>query len=170
MNERISRIESMLEQAGPAASELVKELLDLYGDGLARVMAAVGEEQAARLAADELVSSLLLLHDLHPLDTRARVESALAGTSAEVLVVEEDWVRLRLRPTGCGSAPAESALREAVRNAAPEIEHVEIQIEAKEPTLIPIESLTVRRGATAGPGQTVLPSPAARPGPRASAP
>ncbi|GAA3256995.1 hypothetical protein [Nonomuraea helvata] len=141
MNERIDRIESLLEQAGPDATELVGELLDLYGEGLARVMAVAGEEAAARLAADELVSPLLLLHDLHPLDTRARVETAIAGSSADVLAVEDDLVRLRLRAGGCRSSTA--AMRQAVQDAAPEIERVEIEFE--DTALIPVESLAVRR-------------------------
>ncbi|MBF8187990.1 NifU family protein [Nonomuraea sp. K274] len=147
MSERIGRIEALLETAGPAATELVKELLDLYGDGLARVMAIVGEEQGARLAADELISSLLLLHDLHPLDIRARVRTALAGGSAEVLAIEGDLVRLRVRPTGCGSSAATSALRQSVLDAAPEIERVEIEF--ADTSLIPVESLTVRPATTA---------------------
>ncbi|MFI7635047.1 hypothetical protein [Nonomuraea sp. NPDC049400] len=142
MNERIDRIESLLEQADPAATELVGELLDLYGEGLARVMAVVDEEAAACLAADELVSPLLLLHDLHPLDTRARVETALAGSRADVLAVEEDLVRLRLQAGGCRSSAA--AMRQAVHDAAPEIERVEIEFADNTP-LIPVESLAVRR-------------------------
>ncbi|MEV4106667.1 hypothetical protein [Nonomuraea sp. NPDC049695] len=141
MNERIDRIEALLEQAGPAATELVGELLDLYGEGLARVMAVAGEEAAARLAADELVSPLLLLHDLHPLDTRARVETAIADSSADVLAVEEDLVRLRLRAGACRSSTA--AMRQAVHDAAPEIERVEIEF--ADTALIPVESLAVRR-------------------------
>jgi Fe-S cluster biogenesis protein NfuA len=147
MNERIGRIEAMLDEAGPAAIELVKELLDLYGEGLGRVMQLVGEEPAARLAADELVSPLLLLHDLHPLDIRARVEAALAGGSADVLAIDGDLVRLRIRPSGCRSSAAAAAqeLRAAVRAAAPEIERVEIELEHPDSPLIPIESLTVRQ-------------------------
>ncbi|MFC4120591.1 hypothetical protein [Nonomuraea zeae] len=151
MNERIGRIEAMLDEAGPAAIELVKELLDLYGEGLGRVMTLVGEEPAARLAADELVSPLLLLHDLHPLDTRARVEAALAGESADVLAIDGDLVRLRVRPTGCRSSAAAQApaLRAAVRAAAPEIERVEIELEHAEPPLIPLDTLTVREAPRA---------------------
>ncbi|TDD23258.1 NifU family protein [Nonomuraea diastatica] len=146
MDDRIARIEVMLDGAGPDAVELVKELLGLYGEGLARVMAILEDEQAARLAADESVAPLLLLHDLHPLDVRARVEAAISG-SAELLAVEDDLVRLRVRPAGCrSSATAASALREAVRAAAPEIEHVDIEVEREETPLIPVESLAARSG------------------------
>ncbi|MFC4006246.1 hypothetical protein ACFOY2_03360 [Nonomuraea purpurea] len=147
MNARIDRIEALLAEADPAAVELVQELLALYGEGLGRIMATVGEAEATGLAADELVSSLLLLHDLHPLDTRARVRSALAGTSAAVVAIEDDLVRLRVPPTGCASsaAAATTALREAVLDAAPEIARVEID----QTPVIPVESLVVRRGSEA---------------------
>ncbi|TDE38215.1 hypothetical protein E1295_33780 [Nonomuraea mesophila] len=150
MDDRIARIEVMLDEAGPDAVELVKELLDLYGEGLASVMAVLDAEQAARLAADTAVAPLLLLHDLHPLDVRARVEAAVGG-AAELLAVEDDLVRLRVRPGGCRSSAeaATSALREAVRAAAPEIEHVDIEVERDATPLIPVESLAVRTGPRA---------------------
>ncbi|HEV2243233.1 MAG TPA: hypothetical protein VGR98_19470, partial [Streptosporangiaceae bacterium] len=54
-----------------------------YGDGLGRIVAVLAGEGAAgaavldRLTSDPLVESLLLLHDLHPLDVDARVQRAL---------------------------------------------------------------------------------------------
>lgn len=53
------------------AEELVRRLIHLYGAGLAELMQIFGaggfdDEVKARLAADPLVSSLLLLHGLHP--------------------------------------------------------------------------------------------------------
>ena len=69
--------------AASAAEELVRLLLGLYGDGLSHIMAALraeGEAGAAvldRLLADPLVESLLMLHDLHPLDVDARIQRAL---------------------------------------------------------------------------------------------
>ncbi|YCK33733.1 hypothetical protein ACNF49_06430 [Actinomadura sp. ATCC 39365] len=122
LNARIGRIESLLERAEPPAVELAQALLDLYGEGLTRIMAAADDDLAARLAADDVVAHLLLLHDLHPIDVRTRVEDALRGTGAEVIAVEGDLVRLRLAD-GDGSA---DAVRRAVRDAAPEVEQVEI--------------------------------------------
>ncbi|MEV3980440.1 hypothetical protein [Nonomuraea sp. NPDC049758] len=123
LNARIGRIESLLEGAEPPAVELAQALLDLYGEGLTRIMAAADDDLAARLAADDVVAHLLLLHDLHPIDVRTRVEDALRGTGAEVLAVEGDLVRLRLPDDDGNSA---DAVRRAVRDAAPEVEQVEI--------------------------------------------
>ncbi|MFI7423416.1 hypothetical protein [Nonomuraea sp. NPDC049684] len=123
LNARIGRIESLLERAEPPAVELAQALLDLYGEGLTRIMAAADDDLAARLAADDVVAHLLLLHDLHPIDVRTRVEDALRGTGAEVIDVEGDLVRLRL-PDDDGNAA--DAARRAVRDAAPEVEQVEI--------------------------------------------
>ena len=68
---------------GPAAEELVRLLVGLYGDGLTHIVGALREEGEAgaetldRLTGDPLVESLLLLHGLHPLDVDARIQRAL---------------------------------------------------------------------------------------------
>ena len=61
-----------------AAQQLVREVVGLYGAGLQRIMALSEDPGAAeRLATDDLVASLLLVHGLHPHDTRRRVSDAL---------------------------------------------------------------------------------------------
>src|SRR5205814_2312168 len=60
------------EQAAATAEELVSCLVELYGAGLAKITEIAGQdgpELMAKLVADPLVESLLLVHDLHPLDT-----------------------------------------------------------------------------------------------------
>ena len=58
-------------------------LVGLYGDGLGQIMTLLAEPSPAgaamiaALADDPLVESLLLLHDLHPLDVDARIQRAL---------------------------------------------------------------------------------------------
>ncbi|MEV0590697.1 NifU family protein [Nonomuraea cavernae] len=155
---RLSRVDALLDEVTDARGvEFVEALLDLYGEALSRVMtvaSAAGEGLAERLAADGLVSHLLLLHGLHPLDARTRIEQALrvarkrlGGGSADVVAVEPDVVRLRLRPArgGCRSSAATltAALEQAVRAAAPEIEAVEIEVEnpPAPPVVVPVESL-----------------------------
>jgi hypothetical protein len=51
-------------QVWPRVDELVSALVTLYGEGLARLLAALDEVGRARLRGDELVASLLELHGL----------------------------------------------------------------------------------------------------------
>src|SRR6202034_1234299 len=68
---------------GRTAEELVRLLVVLYGDGLSHIVAALAEQGPAgaeildQLTEDTLGESLLLLHDLHPLDVDTRVQRAL---------------------------------------------------------------------------------------------
>jgi len=129
------------EATARAAEELVRLLLGLYGEGLGHIMAALraeGEAGAAvldRLLADPLVESLLLLHDLHPLDVDARIQRALdqvrpylgshAGGVQYLGVTEDGVARLRLEGSchGCPSSTVtvQLALKGAVEDAAPEV-------------------------------------------------
>jgi Fe-S cluster biogenesis protein NfuA len=142
LSARLDRIENLLDKAGNDAVELVGELLDLYGEGLSRMVALAGP---ADLASDDLVSYLLLLHGLHPRDARERVADAVRSHGgAELLSVEGDLARLRLRAGSCGcGSSARTALEELVRDVAPEIERVEIEDAVRPPVMIPVESLRV---------------------------
>jgi Fe-S cluster biogenesis protein NfuA/nitrite reductase/ring-hydroxylating ferredoxin subunit len=133
--------------AAPAAEELVRILLGLYGDGLAHIMAALREEGDAgaavldRLLADPLVESLLVLHDLHPLDVDTRIQQALdrvrpyLGSHAggvEYLGVTDDGVaHLRLEGSchGCPSSTVtvRLAIQSAIEEAAPEVTDVVVE-------------------------------------------
>ncbi len=110
---------------------------------------------AAALAEDELVSHLLLLHGLHPWDVETRVRWALdkarphlGGAIAEFVGVEGDVARLRLGRArgGCrSSAPALRAIVEdAIRDAAPEIENVQLDAVAPPPVVISVDDLFSR--------------------------
>ena len=83
------RIAQLIEDLGALAGapvrqraeELVRRLIHLYGEGLRRLMGILAAEPLdaeanARLRADALVSSLLVLHDLHP-DADAAAEHDL---------------------------------------------------------------------------------------------
>ncbi|WP_329316550.1 hypothetical protein [Streptomyces sp. NBC_01262] len=154
------RVEEVLDRLGAsgdaavnqAAEELVRVLMDLYGTGLARVVELVGDETLDALLADELVTGLLVLHDLHPEDTRTRVGRALTAAGAAdatVLHLDEASGTLRLRTgaesgggCGCGSADStQQRIDDAVSAYAPEITHIEVeQAEpaAREPVLLQI--------------------------------
>ena len=145
------RIEAMLHELerslDPRRWEEVQHLValvsDLYGAGLARILELAGDDATLRerLAGDDLVASLLVVHDLHPLDVAARVHQALdavrsdlgsRGGVLELLAVEADEgvVRLRLwgADDGRGSSwsAAERDVRRAIEAHAPEITRVEI--------------------------------------------
>lgn len=147
------RIEALLDAtstSGPVAREraedLVREMADLYGAGLARtleVLHGAGRLDDAALdalAADDLVASLLLVHGLHPHDVTRRVEDALDsvrpylgshGGDVELLDVDDAGV-VRLRLLGsCQSCPSSSvtlklAVETAVEAAAPETTAIEV--------------------------------------------
>jgi Fe-S cluster biogenesis protein NfuA/nitrite reductase/ring-hydroxylating ferredoxin subunit len=150
--ERVARVEALLEAVESfvdpyereTATELAQALLDLYGEGLARLLRHArdesGESLPGALASDELVSHLLLVHDLHPVALDTRVRGALEevrpyleshGGDVELLSVEDGVVRLRLEGS-CSGCPASSAtlklaIEEAIRAAAPEVEAVEAE-------------------------------------------
>src|ERR1700737_4947070 len=88
---RIRRIETLVArmEAIPDAAtrsdmrQLVETILELHGAGLERMMEIVhamgesGRLAIDHLAAEPLVSSLLVLHGLHPDDIETRVQMAL---------------------------------------------------------------------------------------------
>src|SRR3712207_3380446 len=151
LQERVARMEALLGEietladpnARAKAAEMAQVLLELYGEGLARTMEVVAQGNERErifeaLAEDELVSHLLLLHGLHPLDVETRVVRALEevrpylqshGGDVELLGVEEGVARGRVEGSwdGCpssGVAP-KRAIEEAVLKAAPELEGIE---------------------------------------------
>lgn len=111
---------------------LLQALLGMYGEGLTRLLTITahsstsGQNLIELFAKDELVSSLLLLHGLHPLELEARIKQALdevrssvpgQGGSLELLRVEHGIAYLRLAG-GCQSCSASShALRQRVEQA-----------------------------------------------------
>jgi Fe-S cluster biogenesis protein NfuA len=156
MDERalIDRIEGVLEgvEDDPRAVEAIGALLDLYGEGLARIVARVGAEE---LASDELISHLLMLHDLHPVPVELRVRAALDevrpylethGGNVELLGVEGGVARLRLEGScsGCPSSTLtlRNAIDEAIQKAAPDVASVEAEDGPPAPALLQIEDLT----------------------------
>jgi Fe-S cluster biogenesis protein NfuA/nitrite reductase/ring-hydroxylating ferredoxin subunit len=137
------------------AEELVRTLVDLYGEGLAHVMnvahsAADGGEPSGlveQLVDDPLVASLLLVHDLHPVDVDTRIQRALddvrpyLGSHAggvEYLGVDDDGVvHLKLEGSchGCPSSTVtvRLAIEKAIEEAAPETVRVEVAGVVAEP-------------------------------------
>jgi len=147
------RIESLLAElraineprARKTAEELVRSLLELYGGGIERMMeicydSPIGGELFDQFAADDLVASLLLLHDLHPEDTETRIGRALDsvrpylathGGNVTLLGVQEGVVHLRLEGTcnGCSSSTVtmKLAIEKAIEELAPEVIQIEVE-------------------------------------------
>ncbi|MEU6185104.1 NifU family protein [Nocardia sp. NPDC047038] len=140
------RIETLLEasSAGGAlarerAEQLVRELVELYGAALTRVVELLDDAAVERLTRDDLVASLLLVHGLHPHDVTTRVGNALDsvrpylgshGGDVHLVDIVDGVVRLELAGS-CKSCPSSSvtlelAVEDAVRAAAPEIESIEV--------------------------------------------
>ena len=152
--QRIARIEGLIAaldtfgdpSARATAEELVQAIMELHGIGLERLLDLTWEKGAAGraiiddFAADDLVSSLLLLHGLHPLGLQTRVARALDkvrpylgthGGDVELLDASDGVVRLRLQGTchGCPSSAMtlKGAIETAVRELAPDIERLEVE-------------------------------------------
>ena len=120
------RIEALLDAcsvAGPAArdraEDLVREVLDLYGAGLTRILDAIAVYPGAvdAVARDDLVASLLLVHGLHPHDVTTRVRTALDGHAGLRLAQEfaPDIVLLDLAMPGMDGYEVMRHLREPQR-------------------------------------------------------
>ncbi len=150
------------------AEQLVREVTDLYGAVLERMMdvaLAADPDLADRFAADDLVASLLLVHGLHPYDVERRVSDALDsvrpylgshGGDVSLLGVDDGVVRLQFQGS-CKSCPSsavtlELAVEDAVRAAAPEIDSIEVVAAEKDPSsgVIPAESLLTQLHSNGG--------------------
>ncbi|MFN2418747.1 MAG: NifU family protein, partial [Candidatus Limnocylindria bacterium] len=130
-------------QVADRAEELVRQLMQLYGAALSRIVDATreveGEASAtlAKLVDDELVASLLVLHDLHPQALGDRVQAALDkvrpylgshGGSVEIVGIEDETVHIRMAGS-CNGCPSSAvtltyAIERAILEVAPEIARV----------------------------------------------
>ncbi|OBB36641.1 NifU family protein [Mycobacterium sp. 852002-51961_SCH5331710] len=173
------RIQALLDASaagGPAAHEravqLVGEVTDLYGAGLERILRiAVSADAtlAERLADDDLVASLLLVHGLHPHGIHRRIEDALdrvrpylGSHGGDVALLETvdgpDGFTVHLQFSGsCKSCPSsavtlELTVEDAIRAAAPEVSAIEVVAPQSSPTVIPPATL-FRRVQQRAPGQ-----------------
>jgi Fe-S cluster biogenesis protein NfuA len=153
---RIEHLETLIHNLerlpDPTARELAQTLLDFHGAALGRLLGRVadigepGRALIASLADDDIVSSLLLLYGLHPLDLETRVEQALErvrpllrshhGNVALVSVID-GVVRLRMQGScdGCPSSALtlKNAIEAAIYAAAPDVAAIEVEGVADSP-------------------------------------
>lgn len=129
-----------------AAEEVVRLLVEMYGVGLERIVEAMGQTDVGsqllhELTGDDLVTSLLIVHGLHPVPLEDRINQALdsvrpyLGSHAggvEVVGVDDVGVlQLRLQGSCDGCSSSSETVRVAIENAvlaaAPEIVAVEAE-------------------------------------------
>ena len=172
---RIEHLEALIQSlerlpdpaARDQARELVRTLLDFHGAAIAKLLGGIagmgepGRALIASLAGDDLVSSLLLLYGLHPLDLETRVNQALDQVrpylrthkgDVELVEVIDGVVRLRMQGSchGCPSSAItlKNAIEEAIYATAPDVTAIEVEGVVDPPVypshLLPIVSLDPR--------------------------
>lgn len=148
--EWIDKIEELVRQAenisDPSArriaTDLVRAVLDFHGTGLQRVLEVVAESESGpaifdRIAADDLTSSMLLLHDLHPDELGTRLLRAIeklekvfrsVGARVSLIGVEAGTVRLQFDSARAWpGATVRDSIEKTIFQAAPEIDQVLIE-------------------------------------------
>ncbi|MGI8955965.1 MAG: NifU family protein [Chthoniobacterales bacterium] len=152
---RLGRVEELIAALESAPDEgmreqvreLIQSLLEMHGKGLEQILNVVydsgigGSTVIDELGRDPLVSGLLLLHGLHPLDLETRVRHAieevkprlgLHGGSVELLgVSSEGRVHLKLQGN-CHECPSSRltlrfSIEEALYAAAPDLTGLDVE-------------------------------------------
>ena len=142
--DRVEKLAARLESAGDpeiraTALDLVQSVVQLHGAALQHLVDSLlqtptGERALNQALENDLVSSMLLLHNLHPDDLRTRVLRGIEkarpylkshGGDVELAGVRDGIVHLRLHGT-CGSCPSSSvtlknAVEDALFDVAPDI-------------------------------------------------
>jgi Fe-S cluster biogenesis protein NfuA len=152
--DKVARIDALAVQIRNAADaetrtaalELLQIVMDFHYSAIDRMMEIAAEAGDAgwsiidSFGQDEIVSNVLLLHNLHPLDLETRVRDALTkvrpylgshGGNVELAGVEGGRVRLRLIGScnGCPSSTMtlKSAIEKAIYDAAPDVTSIECE-------------------------------------------
>jgi hypothetical protein len=128
----IERVERLIDEAGEECLPVISALVEMYGDGLARVVRSLPPDAVVELAADPVVSYLLMLHDLHPVSVENRVREAIAATGAYAVVLGVEGGVARVKAAADGRR---QVIEEAIAAAAPDVERVEFA-EALEPVVV----------------------------------
>ena len=152
--ERLRRVDGLLQeidhfkdpQSRTQTRVIVQTHMDLHGAALEKILGRIAATGAGglamidELARDDLISSLLLLYGLHPLDLETRVRQGLAdarptlqthGGGVELLSIDAGVVRLRFSSAGDGPPPLALTLKQAIEAAiyekAPEVVSIELE-------------------------------------------
>jgi hypothetical protein len=141
LQQRMQRIGDLVgqldSQEAAKSRELLASVMDLHGEALDRIFQRLreageaGEAVIHCLAADPVVSSVLLLYGLHPLDFETRVRVAVDkigptlrsyGVYADLVGIVAGAVRIRFRgvDSAFSARTVKSALEEELYAAAPD--------------------------------------------------
>lgn len=110
----LARVEATIGavEGDPRAMEAVQALVEMYGEGLARIAERV---DAKELLGDDLVEHLLIMHDLHPIPVEERVRGVLPD-GVELVSIENGVVRLR--------GTCKEPIGDLVQAVAPDVEEI----------------------------------------------
>jgi hypothetical protein len=131
--------------------DLVQAVLDLHAGALERMLELIAGAEGGpaiidALANDPQAGSILLLHDLHPLDVETRVARALdnpafhsRGASAELISIQDGVIRVRIE----GGAGLKQGVQKALWEAAPEAVEVLVEggVDQVSNNFVPLEAL-----------------------------
>jgi Fe-S cluster biogenesis protein NfuA/nitrite reductase/ring-hydroxylating ferredoxin subunit len=143
---RVQELTGRLEDLEDAAcrnlaEELTSAVVQMYGAGLERIVELIEDDETRdRLAADELVAGLLMIHDLYPVPLEERVVQALDtvrpymeshGGNVELLGIEDGVAKLRLegscKSCRASSSTLELAVRQALQEMAPDLLGMDVE-------------------------------------------
>lgn len=166
IKDRIQKIDELIVQIRSAASPeiraaalaLVQILMDFHAAGIDRMMEILSDSGDSgwqiidEFGRDEVVTHMLLLHGLHPVDLDTRVRAALErvrpylqshGGNVELLEIDGGVVRLNLTGS-CNGCPSSSltlktAIETAIFEDAPDVISVECETASQ---LVKIQNAT----------------------------
>lgn len=148
----VARLNSLVEEleqypdteVRDKALDLVQIILKLYGESLRRIIATFEAEPQrdqilGRMANDEVIRSILLIHGLMPVSLYDRVMAKLQdlrpflvsqGCDVELLGVDDNRARVRLIRSGKGAPPLavlKTDIEKALSEVAPDLAGIEIE-------------------------------------------
>lgn len=162
IGELVRQTESIADPAARgAAIDLLQAVMELHAAALDRMLEVISGASntnvISAIAADSLVSSVLVLHGLHPLDTETRVRAAfeklrtffdVRGAGLSLVSADNATVHVRFQGSRPGSAQAaRQVIEDAFYEAAPEIAQLIIDgvDERPEPGFVPLTQLAAQK-------------------------
>jgi hypothetical protein len=154
IEELVRRAESLRDgEAREVAVELVQAVLAFHAAALGRMVELADDAMMERMARDELASSMLLLHGLHPDAIETRVERAVdklaqmfhsLGARLSLVALEDGVARLQFDSSRAWpGATVRESVESAIYQAAPEVTGVVIEgiKEAPSADFVPLSDL-----------------------------